>query len=84
MESNGLCIVKQLMEKLDAEDLEVAITVACILWLRRNSFVFKGEFTPPSQLVTSANDGVENFHLANQSLEPNDSSLVQHLKGWRN
>jgi hypothetical protein len=61
MESNGLCIVKQFMEKLDARDLEVAVTVARMLWLRRNSFVFRGEFTPPSQLVISANDSVENF-----------------------
>lgn len=82
MESNDLCIVKQLMEKLDAEDLEVGITVACMLWLHRNSFVFGGEFTPPSQLVTSVNDAVVNFHLANQSLEPNDSSPVQHYQRW--
>jgi hypothetical protein len=70
------------MEKLEEGDLEVAITVTSMLWLRRNSFVFGGEFTPPSQLVIRSNDALETFHLANQSLDKNDSSPVQHYKHW--
>jgi hypothetical protein len=52
MVSDGLSLVQQLMEKLDEEEFILAITVAPLLWLRRNTHVFGGDFTAPSHLVS--------------------------------
>jgi hypothetical protein len=35
------------MEKLDDKNLEMVVTLARRIWLRRNSLVYGGDLTPP-------------------------------------
>lgn len=79
VESEGVCFIKQLMAKLEVEEVEEALTVARLIWLRRNSFVFGREFTFPSKLVIIAKESVDNFLQANHRLAPNDSVQVPIL-----
>lgn len=47
VESDGLCLFEQLLSKLNVDDLEFVACLARSIWLRRNSVVFGGIFTPP-------------------------------------
>jgi hypothetical protein len=40
----GRRIVRILLEKLHEEELQEVFTAARIIWMRRNSFIFKGDF----------------------------------------
>jgi hypothetical protein len=40
-ESDGMLLLQQLKEKLEEDEFIVAIVVAQLIWLRRNSFVFE-------------------------------------------
>ena len=46
VESDGLCLIERLMETLDEDELEVAVTVARKIWLCRNYVVYGGNFLP--------------------------------------
>jgi len=67
MECDGLIILQQLMDKLEGGEFIMALTVARLIWLRRNSQVFGGVFTPPLQLVQQAYVAIDNFQQANHS-----------------
>jgi hypothetical protein len=54
--SDGLGLIQQLMEKLEEEEFIEAITMARMLWLRRNTYVFDGVFTAPTQLIIQAKE----------------------------
>jgi hypothetical protein len=46
------------------EEMHEMVTVARLIWLKRNKFVFEGEFTPPAILVQNAHDQVKAFNKA--------------------
>ena len=52
-------IMEKLMEKLDFDQLHLAVTMARQIWLRRNSMVFVGAMVAPSDLVRRAREQVE-------------------------
>jgi hypothetical protein len=79
MERDGLCLVEQLIGKLDERDLEVAVTVAYRIWLCRNLVVFGGQFRPPMRVALSSLEAVENFHLSNKELGQKAVTLSRHL-----
>jgi hypothetical protein len=62
-------LIKQLMEKLEEEEFIEAATLARLLWLRRNTYVFDGVFTAPTQLVLQAKGQVEGYAQANQRVD---------------
>jgi hypothetical protein len=53
-ESGGLGLLQQLLDKLEEEDFLEAVTVLRLIWLRRNTLVFEGSFTPPAILLGQA------------------------------
>jgi hypothetical protein len=40
-------LVEKIMQRLDEEELQLFLVVACQIWLRRNAIVFGGEFLSP-------------------------------------
>jgi hypothetical protein len=50
-ECDGLHLIKALKDILDKKGFLEALIVLPLLWLRRNEYVFKGRFHPPSQLI---------------------------------
>jgi len=75
------------MQKLKGDELKKALTVARLIWLRRNSFVFQREFTPPSQLATSANELFSQFRQATAvdeapGVNPKYSRWTKPPIGW--
>jgi hypothetical protein len=49
------------MERLDPEELVEAWTVARMIWMRRNEFVFNGCITSPIQTMEAAKISLEGF-----------------------
>lgn len=75
------------MEKLERDELEEALIVARLMWLRRNSFVFNKEFTPPQQVPTMAADSLAQFKIANARPDPVErisvyQQWVKLTDGW--
>ncbi|XP_059450800.1 uncharacterized protein LOC132181566 [Corylus avellana] len=54
-------IMAHLLERLDADQLQLMAATARQIWLRRNSVVFGGELTDPSTIIRWAKDQVENW-----------------------
>lgn len=84
MESDGLCLIEKLMEVLDEDELEVAVTVARRIWLRRNSVVHGGIFYPPARVAQDAKEVAEAFVRSNE--EPkmgNAGTQVQERLRWK-
>jgi ribonuclease HI len=42
---------QQLLDKLEEDDFLEAMTVSRLIWMRRNTLVFEGSFTPPAILL---------------------------------
>jgi hypothetical protein len=68
VESDSLGFIQQLLEKLEDNDFIEAVTLARLIWLRRNTLVFEGFFTPPN-LVGQAKNQVAEFAQATDQSE---------------
>jgi hypothetical protein len=66
-------LIGTLMERLSMEEMQEMVTVARLIWLRRNKFVFDGEFTSPDALVRTAYEQLEAYNQAELRLHRNDS-----------
>jgi len=53
-ETDGRGLLLFLKEKLEIEELMVALTILRSIWHNRNAFVFEGKLTPPSQVMVAA------------------------------
>jgi hypothetical protein len=58
--------VKKKKKKREVDDLQFFVVVARQIWLRRNSFVFGGDFISPSTVICQAKDQMKAFLLAEQ------------------
>jgi hypothetical protein len=79
-DSDGIGFMEQLMEKLERDELEEALTVARLIWLRRNSFIFNKEFTPPQQVANMAADSLAQFKIAN--VRPDSVECISVYQQW--
>jgi hypothetical protein len=59
--------IQQLQAWLKDDDFLLALTVAQLIWLRRNSSIFGGEFSHPLQVSRVALEAVDSFKSANHS-----------------
>jgi len=66
---DGKGLLQFLFKKLEGEDLMMAVVLLRLIWLRRNAFVFEGEFTPPGSLVLEAQRVVREFTAALSSTD---------------
>ena len=62
MEVGFINIFLSLAEKLENKELERAVIVAKLIWLCRNSVVYGGNFSLPSNIKNSAMSQIKNFH----------------------
>jgi hypothetical protein len=44
-----------------------AMTIAGLLWMRRNKWVFEGQISPPSHVIQQAQDVIESYAQAHSS-----------------
>lgn len=56
-----LHILCELFEKLEKEEVELMVTIARRIWLRRNTVVFGGDLTHPSQLQDGSQKDTESI-----------------------
>jgi serine protease inhibitor ecotin len=61
MEMSFTSIIAFLARKLDDEELQLAIVVARLIWLRCNNMVFGGKFMSPVQILETAVSQMESF-----------------------
>jgi ribonuclease HI len=79
---DGLGWFIQLWERLSGEDLIQTVTIARLIWLRRNAIIHGREVTCPFQVVRSAEESMTNFKLvASQELRFHNKSR-QVVKKW--
>jgi hypothetical protein len=64
---DGQELVQMFLEKLSSEEAVEACTVARMIWMRRNSFVFTGEFTPPIKVVERSRLALAEFSATHHS-----------------
>jgi ribonuclease HI len=53
--------VEDLWGKLEEDDFVEAMTIARLLWMRRNKWVFDGQFTSPAQVLKQACEAWDSF-----------------------
>jgi hypothetical protein len=82
VESNdGLGLVQQLLLKLEPEEFVEAMTVARLIWLRQNAFIFRNEFASPISIVMAAKENLETYSLVHRKEERVNSPSIP-LKVW--
>jgi hypothetical protein len=64
------------MEKLDEATFQLFITVARLLWFRRNQVVHGGEMQSPISLMKQAKEQIDTFERATASRVHNSTSAV--------
>jgi len=83
-EGDGLYIIKLLKERLDQEEfIEAVMVLRQQVWLRRNEFVFKGNFIPPGQIISRAQDMIKGFSEASQGDVLMPVAVVSNPPKWR-
>jgi hypothetical protein len=65
-EVDDVGLLQFLWTKLQGSELQEALFISRLLWMRRNNLVFRGEFSSPFQVASRARQQVKEFH---QSLE---------------
>lgn len=70
LENDGMLLLQKLQQQLKESDFIFAMMVARFIWMRRNSFVFEGLFTPPLHLIQQATATLEEFKAATAPGEP--------------
>lgn len=63
-EEDFLLLWDKFMDRLTDEELEFAAVLTCLIWLRRNSFIFEDKFKDPGCLVRTANAMIDDFREA--------------------
>jgi len=81
--TDGMGLFLYLMERLDPEEFVGAWTVARMIWMRRNDFVFNGVITPPTQTMEAAKISMEGFKTANDRDEVSTSVEPVQRMGWK-
>ncbi|XP_062155219.1 uncharacterized protein LOC133863283 [Alnus glutinosa] len=66
---DGLGLGQQLLLKLETEEFVKAMTVARLIWLRQNAFVFRNEFASPMSIVLAAKENLETYFLVHRKEE---------------
>jgi len=59
--------VKDLWDKLQVFEFVEAMTIARLLWMRRNKWVFEGQISPPSNVIQQAQDAMESYAQVHSS-----------------
>ncbi|GLT73248.1 hypothetical protein SLA2020_451200 [Shorea laevis] len=81
--SSGFNLFENLMLFLNDEDLAVVILIARRIWMRRNSFLFEGTFTPPAQVVQQGLESLAEFLSARASSVPlRQGSMLPRGQRW--
>lgn len=81
---DGFQLFEKLIELLETAEVEVVVCLARSIWLRRNTVVFGGYFSSPTQLVKQGIASLEEFHVAIQdSVTVVGTSGDSELQKWQ-
>jgi hypothetical protein len=61
-------LLEKLLQRLDVEEMQLMVTVARQIWLRRNSVIFGGDFLAPFALVRLAKEQVEAYNATEKRI----------------
>lgn len=90
MDTDGRGLLLFFFEKLNNEEVMEALTVARMIWLRRNSVVFGRGFSHPLKVISDVEISLESWSQAssssthsNSGLEVSPSTWNKPPAGWR-
>jgi hypothetical protein len=73
-----------LRDRLGADELQLMVVVARLIWLRRNTIIFGGVFSMPAEIVRQGQGQIDSFWEAEtkKQLQPasGEITVVQHWK----
>ncbi|XP_062167009.1 uncharacterized protein LOC133873305 [Alnus glutinosa] len=81
-ETDGRGLLLFFFEKLDNEEVLEALTVAQMIWLRRNSMVFGRGFSPPLKVISEVHSSLEDGALGSSNLAHFISGLEVGHSFW--
>jgi hypothetical protein len=64
MEVTFANLFTELADRLDADEMQKVAVVARLIWLRRNSVMFGGDFMSPNHILETASSQLDNFSKA--------------------
>jgi ribonuclease HI len=64
MEVSFANLFMELVDKLDADEMQKVAVIARLIWSRRNNVVFGGDFMSPKHILEAASSQLENFSKA--------------------
>lgn len=65
-----LAIIEGFIGRFNGEDMALMAVLARRIWLRRNTLVFEGLFTPPSTVFSCAVENLQEYRLCMQEVQP--------------
>jgi len=78
--AEGWDFVKELWDKLMVAEFAEAMSVARLLWMRRNKWVFDGIFSSPSQVLIQTN--IEDYVLAYTTVNQDARGIAGSQPKW--
>jgi hypothetical protein len=82
MEDNFFGIFCNLCDRLDSEEMELAVIIAHKIWLRRNLMVFGGPIPSPSVLVKGAKDLLGDFRKSSEDASNRENGSHRAISRW--
>lgn len=74
--------MRELCNKLPVDEFVEAMSIARLLWMRRNRLVFNGIFSSPSQVLRQARKDIEEFAAASSIVHPVVRSSAGSQAKW--
>jgi hypothetical protein len=81
-DTDGRGLLLFFQDKLEAEELIEALTILKMIWLTRNTFIFEGKLTPPSQVMVAVYLSMEAFSQAMKIEDKTVRALVGPPPLW--
>jgi hypothetical protein len=80
--NEGWELVEELWGKLEEDEFVEAMTIARFLWLRRNKWVFDGQFSPPAQVLKQAREALDSFAITHTPSTQEDLVPIRGMAKW--
>lgn len=81
-DTDGRGLLLFFQDKLEAKELIEALSILRMIWLTRNTFIFKGKLTPQSQVMAAVYQSMEGFSQAMKIEDKTGRALVGALPLW--
>ena len=80
--SNFFLVGETMLDKGGLETFRVFLEIARRIWLRRNGWIYEGQFTHPNNIVHAAETAVHDYVLATKDADQRGAEQVERPVMW--